>query len=726
MKYITASLLTLFVLGLMIPSAFAEVPDWVKNTAGWWATDAISETEFVNAIEFLVKENIIQINVSQTSETSQLPDWLVNNAGWWAAKIFTNSNFNFDPGYIKEEIYPCDEGSTSHACIEVTYNSHGFRGNEFEKEKPDNTFRIFTVGGSTTIGDGVEDDETWPAHLQQIINEKITGKKIEVINFGVNSATTEHEYEIIRNRISSLISFVTIEGQQESIAEQIRPSLDPDLIIMYDGWNDALQKDVYLKKLPVERTIQNWESVCKLGKNEGFGTIIIVQPMPITGQRVTTEQEIENSISNLPYLQKSQQYVDAFEELDKVCTKTADFRRIFDYVQEPIFYDGGHTMSFGNKIIAENVFSVISPIYFGQTYSVIHSDLQIGNNEPETGIVYAVGANFSGKNFDNLNLQNAVFDKADLNNTSFKNTIIDGARFVFANLNNSNLLDRTDLSNINLAGTDLSDVSFRGKNLSGTILTGVDLSGKDFTGTTLTGADLSRTILTDVDLSDMDLTDTILRRTNLSGVNLTGTILTGVDLSSAILTDVDLSGVNLTGTILTGVDLSGKDLTGTILRGADLSNSKLADVDLSGKDLTGTILRGADLSNSKLVGVDLSGKDLTGTILRGADLSNSKLVGVDLSAEKSDPFIASICEISLKPRLCKDLTGTILRGADLSNSKLVGVDLSGKDLTGTILRGSNLTNAVLTGAILTEAELENAVLTNAILNCKHHPICLND
>ena len=57
---------------ILIPNVFAEnVPDWVKNTASWWAEDVISETEFVNAIEYLVKENIIQVNVSQTSETSQ-------------------------------------------------------------------------------------------------------------------------------------------------------------------------------------------------------------------------------------------------------------------------------------------------------------------------------------------------------------------------------------------------------------------------------------------------------------------------------------------------------------------------------------------------------------------------------------------------------------------------------------------------------------------------------
>ena len=127
MRHLLLSVLLVSLVGLMIPNAFAEnVPDWVKNTAGWWATDVISDTEFVNAVEFLVKENIIQINVSQTP---QLPDWLVNNAGWWAARIFTNSDFSdFDPGYVKERIFPCKAGSSSYACRGgVEYNSYGFR-----------------------------------------------------------------------------------------------------------------------------------------------------------------------------------------------------------------------------------------------------------------------------------------------------------------------------------------------------------------------------------------------------------------------------------------------------------------------------------------------------------------------------------------------------------------------------------------------------------------------
>ena len=83
MKIAISLLYTVIVLSgiILIPNAFAEsVPDWVKNTAGWWATDSISETEFVNAIEFLVKEDIIQVDASHTSETAQsVPEWVKNN-----------------------------------------------------------------------------------------------------------------------------------------------------------------------------------------------------------------------------------------------------------------------------------------------------------------------------------------------------------------------------------------------------------------------------------------------------------------------------------------------------------------------------------------------------------------------------------------------------------------------------------------------------------------------
>ena len=62
MKTLFIILGILFIL-VSIQNVSAEnVPDWVKNTAGWWSTDAITEKEFVNAIEFLANNGIIQVN----------------------------------------------------------------------------------------------------------------------------------------------------------------------------------------------------------------------------------------------------------------------------------------------------------------------------------------------------------------------------------------------------------------------------------------------------------------------------------------------------------------------------------------------------------------------------------------------------------------------------------------------------------------------------------------
>ena len=71
-----------------------DIPDWIKNTAGWWATDTISENEFLNAIEFLVNDEIIQVNTLQSGENSQgVPDWIKNTAGWWATDAISDNEF---------------------------------------------------------------------------------------------------------------------------------------------------------------------------------------------------------------------------------------------------------------------------------------------------------------------------------------------------------------------------------------------------------------------------------------------------------------------------------------------------------------------------------------------------------------------------------------------------------------------------------------------------------
>jgi hypothetical protein len=40
----------------------SSIPDWVKNTAGWWADGEIPDSAFVNGIQYLIKEGIMKIS----------------------------------------------------------------------------------------------------------------------------------------------------------------------------------------------------------------------------------------------------------------------------------------------------------------------------------------------------------------------------------------------------------------------------------------------------------------------------------------------------------------------------------------------------------------------------------------------------------------------------------------------------------------------------------------
>ena len=72
-----------------------KIPGWIKNNAGWWADGTISESEFIQGIQFLIKDGIIVIPPTAVSaEKSQsVPGWIKNNAGWWADGTISDDQF---------------------------------------------------------------------------------------------------------------------------------------------------------------------------------------------------------------------------------------------------------------------------------------------------------------------------------------------------------------------------------------------------------------------------------------------------------------------------------------------------------------------------------------------------------------------------------------------------------------------------------------------------------
>ena len=74
----------------------SAIPAWIKNNAGWWAEGSIDDGAFIQGIEFLIKEKILQISSSSqnpVSENDTIPPWVKNNAGWWAEGQIDDESF---------------------------------------------------------------------------------------------------------------------------------------------------------------------------------------------------------------------------------------------------------------------------------------------------------------------------------------------------------------------------------------------------------------------------------------------------------------------------------------------------------------------------------------------------------------------------------------------------------------------------------------------------------
>ena len=299
---------------------------------------------------------------------------------------------------IKVPSEPTQENIPNQHNEYVNINSFGFRGVEISKEKPENVYRIIMLGGSTLFGYGASSDETTiPGFLQKKFETTDSDFKVEVINAGSSGAYSKTETLYVKHK---LLDF------------------DPDLIIVYDGWNDSripytshigerglagqlydsvnhLQSIFPYYKTPIvireigrdlisaeEDTIatridanldkkvilwkERWNESCLLAQKNDIKTLITIQPMLGTGDRIVTKSEkstsglLQNDFMQLP-LHQLQKFVDVLPELTN-CTNTADLTHVFDGHNEPIFLDLGHVGEQGSMLISEKIYELVLPI----------------------------------------------------------------------------------------------------------------------------------------------------------------------------------------------------------------------------------------------------------------------------------------------------------------------------------------------------------------------------
>src|SRR3989304_6283252 len=73
---------------------------------------------------------------------------------------------------------------------EISFNDEGFRDDNFPREKYPSVFRIVCLGDSWTVGSNVNQNESYPYILEELLNKEYPGAKFEVFNLGVFGYTS--------------------------------------------------------------------------------------------------------------------------------------------------------------------------------------------------------------------------------------------------------------------------------------------------------------------------------------------------------------------------------------------------------------------------------------------------------------------------------------------------------------------------------------------------------
>ena len=121
-QYVAIPILFILLVGssilTIIPNSYGQedtqIPSWIKKVAEWWAHDEISEREFLSGIEYMINNNIISLfyipcSVYDASTNESVPDWIKNNAKWWSEDLIDDIDFiNAMQYLVKEQIIAID------------------------------------------------------------------------------------------------------------------------------------------------------------------------------------------------------------------------------------------------------------------------------------------------------------------------------------------------------------------------------------------------------------------------------------------------------------------------------------------------------------------------------------------------------------------------------------------------------------------------------------------
>ena len=752
---------------ILISDVFAqdhEIPSWIKNNAGWWATNQIDDSTFLLGIQYLIKEGIMIIPLTETPESSgsqEIPSWIKNNAGWWADEqiddisfvlglqwLVTNGIIVVEEKLIQTDAnlrvaFIGDQGINPDAVAVLNLIKN--EGTHMVLHQGDLDYTKNPVTNQMTpdpdawdrmisdvLGDDFpyfatigEHDVMWNEYQQKLHDRLKKNSDVECIgDLGVKSSCTYKGLFFIQLN-PELIDHTIVDTEHNSfIEEQLKNDDHMWRICSWSKNMNSMQLGDH-QNHPYQGDEVGWE-VYEDCKNGGA---IIATAHEHSYSRTKTLIDIENQIVDAQWFEPDRLKVE--DNATFVFVSGLGGKSIRDQDRcLPISYPYGCNGEWANIYTSDQ----------SATFGALFCTFNVGGQPNKA---YCYFKNIDGEIIDEFTITN----------------------FLGIHSDSANIVD-VDMSGKDLSGANFSNKLMTETDLSNAILVGANLSNTVLIGTTLTGADLTDANLTGTSLFNKDLTGTILKGTNLTNANLAGVDLSNRDLTGAILKGVDISGKKLVRTVLDHANIEDADLSNAnftlaslisidftkvkSITGADLSQSSLANSNLSGVNLDDVVIYRTNFAGADLRDQDfrnIANAQILASIFYESNLSNSNFEGLDFSAEgintyridsitpeefiewlkipgnsNGDQIIAKAFHPSNAGLTTKLISVEIIGGEVLIDaisvnnfhlSNLQNVNFKNTNLKCAYLSEADLTNANLSGADLTGTSFVDSNLANA-------------
>ena len=261
-----------------------------------------------------------------------------------------------------------------------TYDMNSeYAGIHIYGENNENDFKIAVLGGSTT--DSAIDSHICP--WIEIMYKRYCQSGITIFNGGVSGYYSGQELIKLKRDILKL---------------------HPDLIIVYDGYNDLMQavlhkKFAYLESLvnfagqyipeadlrllqkrkacagipygqnPVDDWLENVECMNAIAQNKNIKFFAFMQPMLFTKKNMdlhskTILQTMLFHGDNSKFMKQAEQFRQRAGEIEQSHNYIHDLTNIFD--DDDVYIDMAHVYDRGNEIIAEHIWNIIKNSVLGE------------------------------------------------------------------------------------------------------------------------------------------------------------------------------------------------------------------------------------------------------------------------------------------------------------------------------------------------------------------------